>query len=77
MPREELQALVTRNLAYQIQRQSAGDPFAQAQAPLLADKLASVAFHPRLGDTSPAETVRDVLAVAEFLARESRALKDR
>ena len=77
MPREELQALVTRNLTYQIKRQSAGDPVAQAQAPLLADKLASVAFHPRLGDTSPAETVRDVLAVAEFLARESRALKDR
>ena len=42
-----------------------------------ADKLAAIAFHPRLGDTSPAETVRDVLAVAEFLARESRALKDR
>lgn len=77
MPREELQPLVTRNLTYQIKRQSAGDPVAQAQAPLLADKLASVAFHPRLGDTSPAETVRDVLAVAEFLARESRALKDR
>ena len=68
---------ITSNLAYQIKRQSAGDPVAQAQAPLLADKLAGVAFHPRLGDTSPAETVRDVLAVAEFLARESRALKDR
>lgn len=77
MPREELQALVTRNLAYQIKRQSAGDPIAKAQAPLLADKLAAIAFHPRLGDTAPAETVRDVLAVAEFLARESRALKDR
>ncbi len=77
MPRDELQALVTRNLAYQIKRQSVGDPIAQAQAPVLADKLAAIAFHPRLGDTSPAETVRDVLAVAEFLARESRALKDR
>jgi len=77
MPREELQALVTRNLAYQIKRQSAGDPIAQAQAPVLADKLAAIAFHPRLGDTSPAETVRDVLAVAEFLARESRTIKDR
>src|SRR5690606_34724085 len=38
MPREELQALVTSNLAYQIKRQSAGDPVAQAQASLLADK---------------------------------------
>ncbi len=77
MPRDELQALVTHNLAYQIKRQSAGDPIAKAQAPLLAGKLAGIAFHPRLGDASPAETVRDVLAVAEFLARESRALKDR
>jgi CRISPR-associated protein Cmr2 len=77
MPRDELQALVTSNLAYQIKRQSAGDPVAQAQAPLLADKLAAIAFHARLKETSPAETVRDVLAVAEFLARESRALKDR
>lgn len=77
MPREELQTLVASNLAYQIKRQSAGDPIAKAQAPLLAGKLASISFHPRLGDTSAADTVRDMLAVAEFLARESRALKDR
>ena len=47
---------------------SAGDPFAQAQAPLLADMFASVAFHPRLG-TLPRPKPSVTLAVAESRPR--------
>lgn len=79
MPREALQELLGGSLAYQLKRQSGGDPVAKAQAPELAGKLAELALHPRLVDSAPpADILRDVQAVAEFLARESRSnTKDR
>lgn len=66
-----LQALLARNLAYRLKRQGARDD----QGDHFGDKLASLAVHPRLADTGPHEIITDVLAVAEFLARESRAHK--
>ena len=73
MPADELQSLLTASLGYQLQRQSGGDPVTKAQAPNLAGKLAALAVGLQRSDTSPADIVRDVLAVAEFLARESRS----
>ncbi len=73
MGREALHHLLVAALGYQLRRQSGGDEIAKAKAPVLADKLASLALHPRLGDTDPSSVITDVLAVAEFLARESRS----
>ena len=72
MPADELQALLAASLAYQFKRQGA-----KVEADSLAGKLAAVAMAPRLANTCPADTVRDVLAVAEFLAREGRSQKER
>lgn len=76
MEGEALRQLLAASLAYQLSRQSGGDPIAKAQAPALAGKLANLALPPRLADTDPGEVITDVLAVAEFLARESRAPKN-
>lgn len=77
---EALGQLLAASLAYQLSRQSGGDPIAKAQAPALAGKLATLALHPRLVNTdsgiTPDQVITDVLAVAEFLARESRAPKN-
>lgn len=73
MGRDALHPLLVAALGYQLKRQSGGDEIARAKAPVLADKLASLALHPRLGDTDPGSLITDVLAVAEFLARESRS----
>ena len=76
MEEEALRTLLATSLAYQLARQSGGDQIAKAQAPALADKLATLALHPRLVNTDPGSVIADVLAVAEFLARESRAHKN-
>jgi len=76
MEGEALRQLLSASLAYQLSRQSGGDQIAKAQAPALARKLANLALHPRLADIDPGEVISDVLAVAEFLARESRAPKN-
>lgn len=73
MTRDELQELLRASLDYQFKRQGA----AREEAEGLAHKLAALALTPRLGKTPPADTVRDVLAVAEFLAREGRNHKER
>ena len=44
-----------------------------AQADDYGRKLATLALHPRLADTGPADVITHTLAVAEFLARESRS----
>ena len=77
MPVADLQALLTASLAYQFKRQGAKTEGARAEGEMLARKLAAVALAPRLQDTQPAETVRDLLAVAEFLARQDRSKKER
>lgn len=69
---DELQGLLTASLAYQLKRQGAKD-----EADGLARKLAALALAPRMNNTAPADIVRDVLAVAEFLAREGRSHKER
>lgn len=69
----ELRELLTSNLSYRLERQGARKDLADS----CGNKLATLALSTRRTNTSPAETVRDVLAVAEFLARESRAPKDR
>ncbi|MCK2088276.1 type III-B CRISPR-associated protein Cas10/Cmr2 [Thauera aromatica] len=73
MDKTALHELLARNLAHRFKRQGASD----AQGNEQGDKLATLALHPRLTDTDPAEVITDVLAVAEFLARESRAFKNR
>jgi hypothetical protein len=61
--------LLARNLAYQLARQGTDT----AQADDYGHKLATLAVHPRLADTGPADVITHTLAVAEFLARESRS----
>lgn len=68
----ELQALLTTTLAYQLRRQGAKE-----EADSLGGKLADLAVNAKQPNTSPADIVRDVLAVAEFLAREGRSRQDR
>jgi len=69
MDKDTLRLLLARNLAYRFQRQGA----AKNQADEYGEKLATLALHPRVANTDPAGVVTDVLAVAEFLARESRS----
>ncbi len=73
MDKTALHELLARNLAHRFKRQGASD----AQGDEQGDKLATLVLHPRLADTDPAAVITDVLAVAEFLARESRAFKNR
>lgn len=67
--RDALHPLLARNLAYQLARQGTDT----AQADDYGHKLATLAVHPRLADTGPADVITHTLAVAEFLARESRS----
>ena len=67
--RDALHPLLARNLAYQLVRQGTD----RAQADDYGRKLATLALHPRLADTGPADVITHTLAVAEFLARESRS----
>lgn len=73
---EALRALLARNLAYRLKRQGAREHLADEYG----DKLADLALLPRLVNTDsgikPDQVITDVLAVAEFLARESRAHKN-
>ncbi|HRP95574.1 MAG TPA: type III-B CRISPR-associated protein Cas10/Cmr2 [Rhodocyclaceae bacterium] len=71
MDKDALHALLAHNLAYRLKRQGAKTHLADEYA----DKLAVLALHPRPADTEPGRVISDVLAVAEFLARESRAYK--
>ena len=64
---EALRNLLAVNLRHQLKRQSKGDDDAAS----LGMQLASLACS--LPHGSPADHIRDVLAVAEFLARESRS----
>lgn len=73
MPREAIEDLLRKNISFRLKRQGAE----KGLADVCGDKLAKLALSSRLTDTSPAETLRDVLAVAEFLARESRSPKER
>lgn len=68
MPDADLEALLAASLGYQLKRQGGKDV-----GDALAGKLAALAVSVKQKDTSPADIVRDVLAVAEFLARESRS----
>lgn len=68
MSKDALHPLLARNLAFRLKRQGAEQHLADDYG----DKLASLALHPRLADTQAGEVITDVLAVAEFLARESR-----
>ena len=68
-----LHPLLARTLAHSLKRQGAWEH----QADEYGDKLATLALHPRLDDTDPGNVISDVLAVAEFLARESRAPKNK
>lgn len=67
--KDALHPLLARNLAYQLVRQGTD----RAQADDYGRKLATLALHPRLADTGPADVITHTLAVAEFLARESRS----
>ena len=67
--RDALHPLLAHNLAYQLIRQGTDT----AQADDYGHKLATLAVHPRLADTGPADVITHTLAVAEFLARESRS----
>ena len=67
--KDALHPLLARNLAYQLVRQGTD----RAQADDYGHKLATLAVHPRLADTGPADVITHTLAVAEFLARESRS----
>lgn len=69
---EELRDLLATSLTYQFKRQGAGN-----ESEGLAGKLAALTVAPRMANTAPADIVRDVLAVAEFLAREGRSKKER
>lgn len=73
MEKAALHALLAHNLAYRLKRQGARED----QGDEFGDKLATLALHPRLADTDPGSVIADVLAVAEFLARESRAKPNR
>ena len=76
METEALNALLARNLAHRLKRQGTREHLADEYG----DKLANLALHPRLVNTgsgiTPDQVITDVLAVAEFLARESRAPKN-
>jgi CRISPR-associated protein Cmr2 len=76
MGAEALNPLLARNLAHRLKRQGAREHLADEYG----DKLANLALHPRLVNTdsgiTPDQVITDVLAVAEFLARESRAPKN-
>lgn len=76
MGAEALNPLLARNLAHRFKRQGAREHLADEYG----DKLATLALHPRLVNTdsgiTPDQVITDVLAVAEFLARESRAPKN-
>lgn len=67
-----LHPLLKHNLSHRLKRQGAREHLADEYG----DKLATVALHPRLADTDPGTVIADMLAVAEFLARESRAGKN-
>lgn len=71
-----LNPLLARNLAHRFKRQGAREHLADEYG----DKLAALALHPRVVNTdsgiTPHQVITDVLAVAEFLARESRAPKN-
>lgn len=68
MPDAELQALLAATLGYQLKRQGAGD-----KGDTVGGKLAALAVALKQADTEPADIIRDMLAVAEFLAREGRS----
>ena len=79
LPPEQLEDLLASTLGYQLARQSGGDKVRKDNAPLLGRKLAKAALRPPPGDTPhpdrsrrAADHLRDLLAVAEFLAREGR-----
>lgn len=76
MEAEALNILLARNLAHRFKRQGAREHLADEYG----DKLAKLALHPRLVNTdsgiTPDQVITDILAVAEFLARESRATKN-
>ena len=76
MGAEALSQLLARNLAHRFKRQGAREHLADEYG----DKLANLVLHPRLVNTdsgiTPDQVITDVLAVAEFLARESRAPKN-
>lgn len=66
-----LQALLTSNLAHQLKRQ--GGDTAGPLGPILAETACRIA---QQRGCEPAELVRDLLGVAEFLAREGRSNKE-
>ncbi|MFA7608012.1 MAG: type III-B CRISPR-associated protein Cas10/Cmr2 [Rhodocyclaceae bacterium] len=76
MEKAALHPLIARNLSHRLKRQGAREHLADEYG----DKLATLALHPRLVNTdsaiTPDKVIADVLAVAEFLARESRAHKN-
>lgn len=69
-----LRALITANLEFQLKRQGARDVQDKnaVAARLLADTACSIAAH---RSSEPVPIIRDLLAVAEFLAREGRTGK--
>lgn len=71
LPDADLEALLAASLASQLKRQGASD-----SGDSLGRKLASLAVRHRRFDTSAADLVCDLLAVAEFLAREGRGSPD-
>lgn len=76
MDKAALHPLLARTLSHRLKRQGAREHLADEYG----DKLATLALHPRLFNTdsaiTPDKVIADVLAVAEFLARESRAHKN-